>query len=119
MRRRAASTGHDRAWTVSPNDQLTKPAPYNDVVIACRNGAPVRIGDIGQAVRGAQNDQWPRWQNGKRGILLLVFKQPGANVIATVQRVKAALPALEANMPPAHARADHRRSHADHPRLGA
>ena len=93
--------GHDRAWTVLADDQLTKPAPYNDVVIAWRNGAPVRIGDIGQAVRGAQNDQVAAWQNGKRGILLLVFKQPGANVIATVQRVKAALPALEANLPPA------------------
>ncbi|MDR3536271.1 MAG: efflux RND transporter permease subunit [Acetobacteraceae bacterium] len=93
--------GPNSAWTVLDNDQLTKAGAYNDVIVAWRNGAPVRIGDIGHAVRGAQNNLLAAWQNGRRGILLLVFKQPGANVIATVQSVKAALPALEASLPPA------------------
>jgi hydrophobe/amphiphile efflux-1 (HAE1) family protein len=92
--------GPDKSYTVLDNDQLTDPAPYNDVVIAYRNGAPVHIGDVGQAMRGPQNDELAAWQNGKRGVLLLAFKQPGANVIATVERIRAALPALEASIPP-------------------
>ena len=89
--------GPDSSYTVLDNDQLTEAAPYNDVVVAYRNGAPMHIGDIGQAVRGPQNRELAAWQNGKPGVLLLAFKQPGANVIDTVERIKAALPALEAS----------------------
>ncbi len=92
--------GPDKSYTVLDDDQLTDPAPYNDIVVAWRNGAPVHIGDIGQAVRGPQNRELAAWQNGKRGVLLLAFKQPGANVIQTVERIKAALPVLEASLPP-------------------
>ncbi len=92
--------GPDRSYTVLDDDQLTDPAPYNDVVIAWRNGAPVHVGDVGQAVRGPQNRELAAWQNGRRGVLLLAFKQPGANVIGTVERIKAALPSLEASIPP-------------------
>ena len=92
--------GPDKSYTVLDDDQLTDAAPYNDIVIASRNGAPVHIGDIGQAVRGPQNRELAGWQNGKHGVLLLTFKQPGANVIQTVERIKAALPALEASIPP-------------------
>jgi hydrophobe/amphiphile efflux-1 (HAE1) family protein len=93
--------GSDKSYTVLDDDQLTDPAPYNDIVVAWRNGAPVHIGDIGHAVRGPQNRELAGWQNGKRGVLLLMFKQPGANVIQTVERIKAALPSLEASIPPA------------------
>jgi hydrophobe/amphiphile efflux-1 (HAE1) family protein len=93
--------GPDKSYTVLDDDQLTDPAPYNDIVVAWRNGAPVHIGDIGHAVRGPQNRELAGWQNGKRGVLLLMFKQPGANVIQTVERIKAALPSLEASIPPA------------------
>ena len=93
--------GPDKSYTVIDDDQLTNPAPYNDIVVAWRNGAPVHIGDIGRAVRGPQNRELLAWQNGKPGVLLLAFKQPGANVIDTVERIKAALPALEASVPPA------------------
>ena len=92
--------GPDKSYTVLDNDQLTEPAPYNDVVVAYRNGAPIRVRDIGEAVRGPQNRELSAWQNGKPGVLLLAFKQPGANVIDTVERIKAALPALEASIPP-------------------
>jgi hydrophobe/amphiphile efflux-1 (HAE1) family protein len=92
--------GPDTSYTVSANDQLVEPEPYNDVVVAWKNGAPVHIGDIGRAVRGPQNDELAAWQNGKRGVLLVIFKQPGANVIETVERIKAALPSLEASIPP-------------------
>ncbi len=93
--------GPDTAYTVMADDQLITTAPYNDIVVAYRNGAPIRIRDIGQAVRGPQNRELAAWQNGRRGVLLLIFKQPGANVISTVEHVKQALPPLEASIPPA------------------
>ncbi len=93
------NTDH-RAFTVYDNDQLTKAAEYNDVILAYKNGAPVRVRDIGQAIDGPENQYLAAWQNGKRGILLAIFKQPGANVIDAVERVKAALPHLEASIPP-------------------
>ncbi len=89
-----------RGFTIYDNDQLTKAAEYNDVILAWRNGAPVRVRDIGQAVDGPENDTLAGWQNGKPGIILLIFKQPGANVIDTVERIKRALPRLEAAIPP-------------------
>jgi hydrophobe/amphiphile efflux-1 (HAE1) family protein len=92
--------GAHRSLTIQDNDQLTEPAPYGDLILAYRNGAPVRVRDIGTARRGAQNDELISWQNGHKGVLLIVYKQPGANVIATVERVKAALPRLEADIPP-------------------
>jgi hydrophobe/amphiphile efflux-1 (HAE1) family protein len=70
------------------------------VIVAWRNGAPVRVRDIGRAIDGPENRLLASWQNGKRGIILVVFKQPGANVIDTVDSIKAALPHLEASIPP-------------------
>jgi hydrophobe/amphiphile efflux-1 (HAE1) family protein len=90
-----------RTFALYANDQLTKGSEYNEVILSYRNGAPVRVRDIGQAVDGAENSLLAGWQNGQRGIILVVFKQPGANVIDTVDRIKAALPALEAAIPPA------------------
>jgi hydrophobe/amphiphile efflux-1 (HAE1) family protein len=92
--------GDDTAYTVMADDQLTTAEPYNNIIVAYRNGAPIRIRDIGHAVRGPQNRELAAWQNGKHGVLLLIFKQPGANVIATVGRVREALPPLEASIPP-------------------
>jgi hydrophobe/amphiphile efflux-1 (HAE1) family protein len=95
--------GARQSFTVQANDQLTEPAPYNDLIVAYRNGAPVRIRDIGQAVRGPQNRELAAWQSlnkVRRGILLICYKQPGANVIATVERIRAALPRLETSIPP-------------------
>ena len=89
-----------RSFTIFTNDQLTTAAEYDDVVIAYRAGAPVRVRDIGQAVDAAENNRIAGWQNGRRGVLLIVFKQPDANVIDTVERIKAALPQLEAAVPP-------------------
>ena len=96
--------GQRQSFTVQANDQLTEPKPYNDLIVAYRNGAPVRVGDIGSAVRGPQNRELAAWESAgtpRRGVLLIVYKQPGANVIATVERVRAALPRLETSIPPA------------------
>jgi hydrophobic/amphiphilic exporter-1 (mainly G- bacteria), HAE1 family len=89
-----------RNFTIYDNDQLDKAAPWNNVVIAYKNGAPVRIRDIGTAVDAAENNQLIGWQNGKPGILLLIYKQPGANVLATHERVEAQLPKALLSVPP-------------------
>jgi hydrophobe/amphiphile efflux-1 (HAE1) family protein len=91
--------GPKRALTIYDNDQLLKAAPWNDVVVAYKNGAPIRIRDIGVAVDGPENTLLKAWQNGHNGILLLVNKQPGANVIDAEQRVETLLPRAMASVP--------------------
>jgi len=92
--------GPKRSMTIYDNDQLLQAAPWNDVVVAYKNGAPVRIRDIGVAVDGPENTLLTAWQNGHNGILLLIYKQPGANVIESEQRVEALLPHALASVPP-------------------
>jgi hydrophobe/amphiphile efflux-1 (HAE1) family protein len=89
-----------RSFAIYDNDQLNKAAPWNDVVIAYKNGAPVRIRDIGVAVDAPENNQSVAWQNGKPGILLMIFKQQGANVIETNDRIRALLPKVLLSVPP-------------------
>jgi hydrophobic/amphiphilic exporter-1 (mainly G- bacteria), HAE1 family len=91
--------GDKRSYTIYANDQLTAAKDWNDVIVAYRNGAPLRVRDIGQAVAGPEDAKKAAWASGKRGVFLIVFKQPGANVIETVDRIKAALPRLRAAMP--------------------
>ena len=95
-----AITGPTKNFTIYDNDQLLKAAPWNDVIIAYRNGAPIRIRDVGVAVDGPENSQVRGFQNGKTGILLLVYKQPGTNVIDAVKGVKATLPRVLNSVPP-------------------
>jgi hydrophobic/amphiphilic exporter-1 (mainly G- bacteria), HAE1 family len=92
--------GPKRAMTIYDNDQLLKAAPWNDVVVAYKNGGAVRIRDIGVAVDGPENSLITAWQNGRQGILLLIYKSPGANVIDAVDRVQALLPHALASVPP-------------------
>ncbi len=92
--------GPKRSLTIYDNDQLLRAKPWNDVVVAYKNGAPVRIRDIGVAVDGPENTLLTSWQNGRRGIMLLIYKQPGANVIEAEQRVEALLPHALASVPP-------------------
>jgi multidrug efflux pump len=93
--------GASQSFTISANDQLSQASEYNNVIIAYRNGAPVRVRDVGEAVDGPENLYTAAWDNNKRGVLLIVFKQPGANVIDTVEQIKKALPRLENAIPPA------------------
>src|SRR5262249_30578016 len=88
------------SFTIATNDQLTRPEQYDDVVIAYRNGAPIRVRDVGHAIEDATDRTVSATENNKRSILLLVFKQPGANVIETVDQIKAQLPRLTAAIPP-------------------
>lgn len=91
--------GTHRTFTIYDNDQLTSAKPWLDAILAFRNGAPVRVRDIGTAVDAPENDQLAAWANGQQAIILAVFKLPGANVISTVDDIKAQLPALLANAP--------------------
>ena len=93
--------GKTRSFTIYANDQLPKSQDWNDVIIAYRNGGPLRVRDIGQAVSGPEDMKQAAWANGKRGVFLVIFKQPGANVIDTVNKIKAQLPRLEKAIPPA------------------
>ncbi|MCA6124581.1 multidrug efflux RND transporter permease subunit [Bradyrhizobium sp. WSM 1704] len=93
--------GATRAYTIYANDQLLTADPWNDVIIAYRNGGPLRIRDIGRAVTGPEDAKQAAWANGKRGVFLVIFKQPGANVIDTVDKIKETLPRLVAAIPPA------------------
>ncbi|MBV9520674.1 MAG: efflux RND transporter permease subunit, partial [Hyphomicrobiales bacterium] len=93
--------GPTRSFTIYTNDQLTQSKDWNDVIVAYRNGAPLRVRDIGQAVTGPQDTTQAGWADGKRGMVLVIFKQPGANVIDTVDHIMAQLPRLRATMPPA------------------
>jgi hydrophobic/amphiphilic exporter-1 (mainly G- bacteria), HAE1 family len=93
--------GERRAYTIYANDQLLDADKWNDVIIAYRNGGPLRIRDIGRAVTGPEDAKQAAWANGKRGVFLVVYKQPGANVIETVDKIKSLLPRLVAAIPPA------------------
>ena len=91
----------DNSFTIASNDQLTLPEQYENVVLAFRNGAPIRVRDIGQAVLAAADRTVAAYANRLPGLLLIITKQPGANIIETVDKLKAALPGLMANLPPA------------------
>jgi hydrophobic/amphiphilic exporter-1 (mainly G- bacteria), HAE1 family len=93
--------GDTRAYTIYANDQMLESKDWNDVIVAYRNGGPLRIRDIGKAVTGPEDAKQAAWANGERGVFLVVYKQPGANVIDTVDQIKAALPRLVAAIPPA------------------
>jgi hydrophobe/amphiphile efflux-1 (HAE1) family protein len=92
--------GAQQSFTIAANDQLTKADDYNDVIIAYRNGAPVRVRDVGHAVAGPQDVNIAALMNNSPSVILLVYKQPGANVIDTVDRIKAAMPQLSSVIPP-------------------
>jgi hydrophobe/amphiphile efflux-1 (HAE1) family protein len=88
------------SFTIATNDQITDAEQFNDVVLAYRNGAPIRVRDVGQAIPDAVDRTVAAYQNNQPGIILAVFKQPGANVVETVDQIKAQLPQLTARIPP-------------------
>jgi hydrophobe/amphiphile efflux-1 (HAE1) family protein len=90
-----------QTYTLNTNDQLLKADDYANLVIAYRNGAPVRIRDVGRAVSAPENDLIAGWFNQKRSVILAIQRQPGANVIETVNRIKEMMPVLQASIPPA------------------
>ena len=78
-----------KSYTILGNDQLTKAEEFNDVVLTFRNGAPVRVSDVGRAVQGSENTRSIAWRrDGKRTISIFINKQPGANVVETAERIE-------------------------------
>ena len=78
---------------------INKAADYMPVIVACQNGAPVRISDVATAIDCVENDKVASWLDGTRAILLAVYRQPDANTVEVVDRVKAMLPAIQAELP--------------------
>ncbi|GAB3418616.1 efflux RND transporter permease subunit [Massilia agilis] len=93
--------GPTRAYTINANDQLVTVPDYQNLIIAYRNGAPVRLSEVARVVNSAENVKLGAWANMKPAIILNVQRQPGANVIATVDAIKQRLPELQASLPQA------------------
>ena len=90
-----------KTWVIRANDQLKKAKDYKNLIVAYRNGAPVRLSDVATVEDSYSNVNNAGSFNGKPSVLIVIFRQPGANIIATADRVIAALPFLKASLPPA------------------
>ena len=88
-----------RHWQILANDQAKRAADYIPVIVAWRNGAPVRIGDVAEVVDSQQDLRNAGLVNGQPSVSMILFRQPGANIIETVDRVNALLPGLRASIP--------------------
>jgi multidrug efflux pump len=93
--------GPAQSSTITANDQLNSVKDYQNVIIAYRDGAPVRLSDVATVVRGAENTKLRAWANGEPAIIVDIRRQPGANVIAVVDSIKKLLPGLQSNLPAA------------------
>ena len=91
--------GPTRSFTINANDQLLAAGDYRNLIVAYKNGAPVRLNDVAQVVDSAENIKLGAWSGLKPAIILNVQRQPGANVIATVDAIKARLPELQSGLP--------------------
>ena len=93
--------GPMRSYTINANDQLKSASDYNGIVVAYKDGAPVRLSDVAQVLDSAENTQLSAWANDVPAIILNVQRQPGANVISVVDSVKTLLPGIKASLPAA------------------
>src|SRR6266568_1707746 len=93
--------GPHQAVNVEATGQLFTAPDYAPLIVAYRNGSAVRLSDIGHVIDGVENDKTAAWYNGVRGIQLAIYRQPGTNAVEVVDKVKAMLPALQAQLPPA------------------
>src|SRR6202047_4615149 len=93
--------GPMRSYTINANDQIRNASDYSSLIVAYKNGSPVRLSDVGDVVDGAQNEKLGAWMNETPAIILNIQRQPGANVISVVEGIKALLPQLQATLPAA------------------
>jgi len=91
--------GPTKSWTIDANDQLADAQSYRTLVIAYADGAPVRLSDVASVVESTENVRLGSWMNGAPAVVIDVQRQPGANVIGTVDTIKASLPELEVQLP--------------------
>jgi multidrug efflux pump len=93
--------GPMRSYTINANDQIRNASDYKSLIVAYKNGSPVRLSDVGEVIDGAQNEKLGAWMNETPAIVMNIQRQPGANVIAVVEGIKALLPQLQASLPAA------------------
>jgi len=93
--------GHSTAYTVQATGQLLNAAQYRPLIVAYRNGSPVRLDEVGRVFDSVENDKTATWYNGRRGIVLPIFRQPGTNTVEVVDSIKKLLPTFRAQMPQA------------------
>jgi multidrug efflux pump len=93
--------GQRQSYTIGANDQLFSSEQYKPIVIAFRNGAPVRLSDVANVIDGTENDQLAAWMNLTPAVIMNIQRQPGANIIDVVDRIKKLLPQLQASLPSA------------------
>jgi len=91
--------GMHQSYTIAANDQVTNAETYKGIVVAYRNGAPVKLSDVADVIDGLENSKVGAWYRGRPAVVVDVQRQPGANVIETVERVRNALPRLQNAMP--------------------
>jgi hydrophobe/amphiphile efflux-1 (HAE1) family protein len=92
--------GAKQSLTLDATDQIFDAAAFDQVIVTYRNGAPVRVRDIGKAIDGVEDIRQAAWVMGQRAVIMDVDKQPGYNIVETIQRIKAILPSLQSTLPP-------------------
>jgi multidrug efflux pump len=93
--------GPQQAWTIGANDQLLSGGEYAPIIVAYRNGAPVRISDVATVIDSAENVKQAAWMNTTPAVILNIQRQPGTNIISVVNGIERVLPQLRASLPPA------------------
>ncbi|MEN9425804.1 MAG: hypothetical protein RLZZ220_153, partial [Pseudomonadota bacterium] len=93
--------GHEHAWQVGANDQARRADDYRQLIVSWKNGSPVHLSDVARVRDGEQDERNYGYANGRPAVLLMIYRQPGANIIETVDRVYALLPQLSASISPA------------------
>jgi hydrophobe/amphiphile efflux-1 (HAE1) family protein len=96
---KGALYGESSISTLSTNDQLFHPDEYSQLIVSYKDGAPVHLKDVAKVVNGSEDAYVQAWAGSQPGVNLVIFRQPGANIVETVDRIQAALPALEAMLP--------------------
>src|SRR5471032_910728 len=96
---KGALYGKSSISTLSTNDQLFQPEEYNQLIVSYKDGAPVQLKDVARVIRGSEDAYVQAWSGDEPGVNLVISRQPGANIVETVDRIQAALPDLEAMLP--------------------
>ena len=98
---KGALYGKDSVSTLSANDQLFKPQDYAELIVSYKDGAPVYLKDVARVVRGSENAYVRAWSGDRQGVNIAIFRQPGANIVETVDRIQRELPRLQQMLPAA------------------
>jgi len=93
--------GPRQSFAIGADDQILSAEAYANIIIAYKNGSPVRLGDVASVIDSVENSRLAGWYNGKSAVILDVRRQPGANIITTVDKIRELLPRLKASLPPA------------------